>query len=103
MFGDRMDADLTGMQWREDGFVSTSADPGAVDQFTSGPNPVRMRVTAPAGTNAVDLSDPDSPDEAELLLNRGLSLEVTADRGVVAGVRQLDVQVVPAAPGGGPA
>jgi hypothetical protein len=107
MFGaNRMAGDLTGLRWREDAFVSTSADENAVQWFTGGnePNPVRMRILSPAGTNAVDLSDPDDPSEAELLLDRGHEFEVVADRGLDGnGVRSLDVQVLPKQPASSPA
>ena len=97
MFGNRVDGDLTGMEWREDAYVSTTADEAATAPFsqTSAASPLRMRIVTPAGTSAVDLSDPDDPSEAELLLDRGHTFKVAADRGVIDGVRHLDVQVQP--------
>jgi hypothetical protein len=102
MFGaDRMSGDLTGMQWREDAFVSTSPDPGGVGGFAgTRSDPMRMRIVAPAGTAAIDMSDPADPSEVELLLDRGHTFMVVADHGVIDGVRQVDVQVQPKSAGG---
>jgi hypothetical protein len=97
MFGpDRMSGDLTGLQWREDAFVSTSPDPGGVSGFAGTSNdPMRMRIVAPAGTAAIDMSDPADPSEVELLLDRGHTFEIVADHGLADGVRQVDVVVQP--------
>jgi hypothetical protein len=94
MFGDRMQGDLTGMRWREDAYVSTSADERQARAFTADGdrvNPVLMRIDAPAGTGAVEISP--MGEQAELLLDRGHEFEVTSDRGPVGGVRRLDVAV----------
>ncbi len=100
MFGDRLDGDLTGMRWREDGFLSTSTDTGAIAPFSRGEDPVQMRVAVPAGTKAIDLYDPRDPSEAEILIDRGHEIEVVTDRGVVDGIRQIDVRVLPKAGAG---
>ncbi len=102
MFGDALDGDLTGATWTEDAYLSTTTDPEIAGGFAgagqSEPG-VAMRITAPAGTGAVELSGPYY--EAELLLERGLELRVTADHGVdESGTRVLDVEVVPADNGG---
>lgn len=95
MFGaERLAGDLTGMRWREDAYVSTAADAKGAHSFSS-PGGLRMRVLVPAGTGAVDLSEPGDIDERELLLDRGHEFHVVADRGVVNGVREVDVQVGP--------
>lgn len=101
MFGDRLDADLTGMQWREDAYLSTSTSQDVTDGFVRGTDGVRMRLLVPAGVGAVQVSDrvdaAGHADEAEILLERGRTLRVVGDRGVDAdGVRDLDVEVVPA-------
>lgn len=92
---DRVSGDLTGMRWRDDGFVSTTADEQAATSFSGRSGPLRMRIQVPAGVNAVDLSDPDDRSEAELLLDRGHEFEVVKDHGVVDGTRLVDVEMHP--------
>lgn len=101
--------DLTGMSWREPAYVSTTADSRVAkiigdakatqpDQ-RGGPGAERviMTITVPKGTGAVRLSGLDSgagpTTEAELLLEHGLTMMVTADHGIGAdGYRHLDVE-----------
>lgn len=99
LFGDRADGDLTGTRWREDAYVSTSADERQARNFASDgepPRPLLMRITAPEGTNAVELSP--LADQAELLIARGHEFEVVADRGMTGNLRHLDVRVGEKAP-----
>jgi hypothetical protein len=89
------------MQWREDAYLSTSASQAVTDGFVRGTDGVRMRLLVPAGVGAVQVSDTIDAaghiDEAEILLERGRTLRVVADRGFdTDGVRDLDVEVVPA-------
>lgn len=95
MFGNRVDGDLTGLQWREDGYLSTSTDLGVANRFAEDGlrdgSPMLMQILVPAGTPGVGMSGP----EAELLVDRGHTISVVRDRGVVDGVRQVDVQVGP--------
>lgn len=101
LFGDAFSGDLTGAEWREDAYASTSTDRDTARQFAEDPDTWRvtsgstmMRIVTPAGTGAVEVSD--GSYEAELLLERGLRMRVVADRGVDEdGVRQLDVEVLP--------
>jgi len=107
VFGDRVGQDLTGAIWTEAGYLSTSqrasfATNWAEGGLGTGPsrsaplpnaNPVAMRILVPRGTGAIQ------PTDVELLLDRGLRLRVVTDRGVVGGVRVLDVEVIPATPG----
>ncbi len=96
LFGDRLGGDLTVMEWREDAYVSTSADREIAGDFAGNipPGAVMMRMLVPAGTGGIELSD--AGYEAELLLERGLTMRVVADRGLDEdGVRQIDVEVVP--------
>lgn len=100
MFGERMQGDLTGMVWREDAYVSSSAVEKVAQAFTqdrTDPAAVGliMHITVPEGVGAVELSP--STFEGELLLDRGHQFQVTADRGVVGGARVVDVAVLPKA------
>jgi hypothetical protein len=102
MFGDRLDQDLTGMEWREDAYLSTSADRDVATQFAGTKDGVRMRIVTPAGVKGVQVTamrdDSGHEDEAELLLEHGLTLRVVNDRGVGPdGVRDLDVETLPKA------
>ncbi len=96
VFGDRVDGDMTGLSWREDGYVSTSASSKVGRDFTyegAGSGPTLMRVSVPRGVGAVQVSG--LYGQAELVLDRGHAFTVTADHGVTAGIRRLDVEVTP--------
>ncbi len=98
MFGDRLSADLTGMVWREDAYVSTSAVPEVADDFTHDrDNPADvglvMTVSVPEGVAGIELSA--ASFEGELLLDRGHDFRVVADHGVADGARRIDVEVIP--------
>ena len=109
VFGDAWnDDDVTGLSWREDGYVSTTADPRMADWFGTAGNwssesmepggenhgrAVVMTLAAPEGTGAVRLSEMGR-GQAELLLERGLTLRVVQDEGLdEAGIRHIDVLV----------
>jgi hypothetical protein len=95
MFGDRLKGDLAGMVWQEDAYTSTSALERRARMFANpnGNAPMLMRILAPAGTPAVELSDEDL--EAEILLGRRRKLRVVRDRGTNAeGIREIDVEVI---------
>jgi hypothetical protein len=110
-FGDRLSGDLTGAEFTEPAYLSTTANRQVAEQFAGSfgdPAPVVMHLVAPAGTNAITVSDWGSGDaiggQAEVLLQRGLRMRVVADHGVEphpqipAGVRRLDVEIVPIEP-----
>jgi phage portal protein BeeE len=95
--------DLTGLRWSDAAYSSTTADPKAAEAFGGrwrssnsaiDGEPVIMSIHVPAGTGGVQLSE--MGHEAEILLERGLTMEVVADHGVGPdGFRRLDVKVVP--------
>jgi len=78
--------------------VSTSARPEFIESFArpGWPNAVAMRMLLPWGTQALRLGE--WGQEAEVLLGRGNRYKVTADYGVVDGVRRIDVEVVQGEP-----
>lgn len=95
IFGDRLAGSLTGFEWTEDAFVSTTVDPDVVDYFTT--TGLSMEILVPAGTGAVNLSgfrnSRGGSDEAEVLLQRGLRMRVVSDTGP-GDPRQLKVVIV---------
>lgn len=101
MFGDRLGGDLTGMEWDEQAYSSTSASRDLAEEFATNTHDlsrsVVMRMLVPAGTGGITLSDANNesgyPPESEVLLQRGLRLRVVADNGGTP--RQIDVEVVP--------
>jgi hypothetical protein len=116
----RPDGDMTGAEWTEQSYCSTSAD-HQVAKSTFGADVV-MRLHVPSGVGAVQLSGWRNRDrhtlEAELLLQRGLHMRVTADQieyedgGTTwrgdrevplppVARRVLDVEVTPSSPGRG--
>ncbi len=99
VFGDRLSGDLTGFEWVEEAYVSTSAVEEFAVEFATDLVPLKERTTGlvmrritPKGTAAVQLS----ASEAELLLHRGTRMRVVADHGVhPGGYRLIDVEVMP--------
>ncbi len=86
--------DLTGAQWTEHAYTSTTADPGVVDRFhaANAPAPATFVMRVPAGTGAVELSGAEY--ESELLLQRGLRMRIAADTGPGA-ARLITLEVIP--------
>lgn len=86
-----------GMEWVDHGFVSTSASPRALRQFTGadfGANGLQMRILVPKGTKAISSRDLLA-GEQEVILPRGLKFRVVRDNGLdFDGIRQLDVEVL---------
>ena len=99
IFGDRVGGDLSGMEWNEDAYVSTTTDEDVAYGFIqrSAGQPVIMRMVVPPPTGAIQLSD--DTYESEVMLQRGLRMRVVADNGVNEdGVRMLDIEVLPNEP-----
>ena len=96
-FGDRdsWPDDLTGAEWEDKAFVSTSPYRVKSEPFAN--DGVLMRMVAPAGTPAVHLRAPNRIEtpESEILLGRGLRFRVTGDSGPGTTPRQVDVEVLP--------
>ncbi|MCK9921610.1 ADP-ribosyltransferase [Frankia sp. AgPm24] len=96
VFGDAWGESLVGAEWVEHAYVSTTAKPSVLGEFLQrGSAPATFRVRVPARTHAVELSDADY--EAELLLERGLTMRVVADTGP-GPARVIDLEVIPAEP-----
>lgn len=103
LFGDSLDGDLTGFEWKEKGYSSTSVNEDVADDFIDSAGdddedggdstPIKMRIVLPSGTPAFQASDVD--DEAELIVGRGSNFRVIADRGEDdTGTRVIDVELV---------
>lgn len=99
VLGDRVDGDLTGVEWREDSYLSLTASERRGIGFAGAPSPgldtapTLMRVLVPRGTSGIEASGMQL--EAELVLARGLRLRVVADHGLdAAGRRRIDVEVI---------
>lgn len=94
VFGTRLDGDLTGFEWTEDSYVSTTAGDDVEDFTRSG---LSMEIAVPAGVKAVNLSGfttgGGAQDEAEILLDRGLRMRVVGDTGP-GNPRHLKVEVI---------
>lgn len=105
---------LTGLKFRDKGYLSTSADPRVADEFVARKvrfqrgagtpglegEPVVMRIKIRKGTGAVRLGDLSPAGKtpttsAEIMFRRGLNMRVTADHGVdEGGIRRLDIEEI---------
>lgn len=102
-----------GAQWTHHAFQSSSARHEIAEEFARGHNasslhrgdenhPTEIRIMVPRGTGAVQVTGMDRyPGEgdgqgyAEVLLQRGLTMRVVNDHGVVNGLHFIDAEVVP--------
>lgn len=96
LFGDRLDGDMTGLEWLEEANTSTTALEQRTKLFLGqGSDRVLMRILVPAGSKTIQGSARGA--EAEVLLDRRSRLRIVRDNGVNAsGVRMLDVELIPA-------
>lgn len=83
VFGERLAGDLTGFEWTEASFVSTSYRRSAAEIFAThgagtGSPGVLLRMVTPRGVQAVQLFG----GEAEIFLQRGLRMRVIRDHGI---------------------
>lgn len=113
LFGDRLDHDLTGFEWKEEAYGSTTTVESITDKFRSDPKDngdqhgenVHMTVHVPAGIKGLQVSTATKGSEengalAEIVLERGLKWRVRKDNGYdAAGVRQLEIEVDRVSPG----
>lgn len=98
------DGDPTGLTWTDAAYTSTTYSDEVAADFAGTPGVDKDRalilnITVPPGVGAADLThELESDNEAEVLLERGLTYRVTSDRGFNEnGVRVWDVEVVTAA------
>lgn len=88
--------DLTGVEFGDAAFVSTSVSEQEARKFVASRRDVVMRIVVPEGTPALQLSKLGGRGgEGELLLGDGLRFRVVRDHGVIGGSRRIDVEVIP--------
>lgn len=94
LFGDRLGGNMTGMEWHEKAFTSTSARKSASQEFAG--QGVLMRIHARPGIGAVKMDHGIHDGEGEILLQRDLKFRVVADHGIdpVWKYRSIDVEVI---------
>lgn len=107
LFGDRLDNDMTGFSWDDNGFGSTTSKESVANDFSPhGPHiqdSVRMVVRVAKGTGVLQTSTHTEGSEfngpqGEITLQRGMTWRVVKDNGYDAnGVRQLEVEASPIA------
>jgi hypothetical protein len=95
LFGDRLNNDLTGFEWQELAYGSTSAVEKVANDFMvprPGQTEVKMRILVRKGTKGTVISR-GPLSQSELLLERNTRWRVVKDRGVNAkGQREIDVE-----------
>jgi len=88
--------DLTGLEWKESGFVSTTVNQEGAEIYTGTEEnrgfAVRMKL--PKGFRAISIMDEEGglDDEGEMVLPRDMTFKVTGDYGVQDGIRWLEVE-----------
>lgn len=101
IFGDRLGNDLTGFEWKDPAYSSTSANEKTASSFTEGSfgrddQRVKMRILLPKGSKALQISEYDPYlGQGEILLSRGARFRVVRDRGYSdKGIREIDIEVI---------
>lgn len=104
LFQDSFDGDLTGFEWRELGYSSTTTEESRARDFMVLSRPqrgnVKLRVRVPAGTKAVQLSTNTEGSryngpQAEVTLQRNVTWRIVKDHGVHPdGYRVLEAEVI---------
>jgi hypothetical protein len=96
LFGDRMNGDMSGMEWIEEAYTSTTALKRRTSPFLNRQGlgqSLLMRMIIPEGTPAIEGSPYNA--EAEILLGRGRRMRLVKDHGLDdEGIRHIDVEVV---------
>lgn len=89
------DGDNTGLSWKDDGFVSTTADTEFAGRYAGPGDGVLMNLFVPAGIGGLNLSQQEDDSKAlkQIVLERGLKFKIVRDNGAENGMRQLDVEV----------
>jgi hypothetical protein len=94
VFGEHWSDDLTGAEWSENRFLSTTTEESVVDEFTDGDQGARILLRIPKGVGAIELSTEKGGGEAELLLQDGLKLHVVRDSGPGTKPRVIEAEVL---------
>lgn len=82
-----------GTTFKDDGFTSTTSSESRGKSFAGGKGAVLMKISVPAGSKAISLSDvSEYPEEQEILLNRGGTYKVTDVTTDANGVKTLHVE-----------
>lgn len=112
VFGDSWDGDLTGFEWDDLGFGSTTTDrkiaqelftlQGAASRNEEAQGDVVMKVFVPAGVKALELSTSEKGSkangpQAEITLEDGMTWKVVKDHGFnpEGTIREIEVEVTP--------
>lgn len=93
LFGSRIDHDLSGFEWLEEAYTSTTSVAARTRTFTGSDDDVLMRILIPKGSKVINASPIGA--EAELLVARNTRYRVLRDNGRdPEGKRLLDVELV---------
>lgn len=92
MFGSVFSNDMTGLEWTEEAYTSTTVLERRTRTFL-GQEGLLLRIILPAGSKVIEGSELNA--EAELILQKGRRIRVVRDNGIDEnGHRRLDVEVI---------